>query len=99
MSEDWEYDEDDCPKCGATLASRHCSSFHDELDEEDEWPTDSLCDECNGDGHVEWCRACGWDVTFGQFLSPQYEAEWQQKQVQQQSRVAEMETAKSGTEE
>ena len=68
---DWEYSDDDCPKCQATLATRRCSSFH----------TVGVCDECNNDGWVEWCRDCGWDVTFGCFLSPTYEAEWEQKQA------------------
>ncbi|MEW6212927.1 MAG: hypothetical protein AB1631_31680, partial [Acidobacteriota bacterium] len=73
---DYEYSDDDCPKCGAQLAGRHCNQCEDgEIDLDDPlWPDAVRCDTCNGTGHEEWCRECGWDVTYGRFLSPQDEA-------------------------
>lgn len=82
--DDWEYSDDDCPKCNAQLAHRRCNELGCEdghiEDDDPEWPSRDKCDGCNGTGHQVWCRECGWDVTYGQFLSPQYEAEWMAKQ-------------------
>lgn len=82
---DWEYSDDECPKCGATLAYRPCNpcdrnGYWVDEDSDPDWPDSGRCDVCNGKGYEEWCRECGWDVTYGQFLSPQYEAEWLAKQ-------------------
>lgn len=80
MADDWEYSDDDCPKCGAQLATRRCDALYCEDgdiedDSDPEWPETGKCDECNGKGHLEWCRECGWDMNYQCFLSPQYEAE------------------------
>lgn len=81
--DDWEYSDNDCPKCGAQTALRHCYECGGSgriEDEDDEWGFDERCDNCNGKGIEEWCRECGWDVVFKHFLSPKYEAEWLAKQ-------------------
>jgi hypothetical protein len=88
MSDDWEYSEDECPKCGSQLASRRCDELgceNGEIEDDDGlgWVDIDKCDACNGKGYQEWCRTCGWDMTYGQFLSPQHEAEWLAKQREQ----------------
>ena len=83
---DWEYSDSDCPKCSEPLANARCDECEDEqcLDEDDwEWPFPEHCDKCNGKGVLEWCRECGWDMNYRQFLSPQYEAEWLMNQGRQ----------------
>jgi predicted RNA-binding Zn-ribbon protein involved in translation (DUF1610 family) len=80
---DWEYSDRDCPKCGNQLASRRCNQCEDgrvEYDDDEGRTAYDRCATCNGTGHEEWCRECGWDVTEGCFLSPKYEAEWLAKQ-------------------
>lgn len=82
---DWEYSDSDCPKCGETLATRRCDALYCEGgtiedDSDPEWPETERCDECRGNGYLEWCRKCGWDVIESQFLNPQCEAEWLAKQ-------------------
>ena len=86
MSDDWEYGENNCPKCHNEMAWRTCSSLGcegGEVEDHDgvnDWGP-SRCDNCNGKGFEEWCRECGWDNTYKRFLSPQYEAEWLAKQA------------------
>lgn len=85
---DWEYSDNDCPKCGSQLATRRCGELGCEggrIEEDDgiNGSTSDRCDTCNGTGHEEWCRECGWDVTSGQFLNPQCEAKWLAKQREQ----------------
>jgi len=85
---DWEYGDNDCPKCSSQLAWRHCSTCGGQgwIDDEDEWDecSDLRCDTCNGKGIEEWCRECGWDMNYNCFLSPQYETEWKAKQSEVQ---------------
>jgi predicted RNA-binding Zn-ribbon protein involved in translation (DUF1610 family) len=71
-----ELDDDDlaCPKCGQDMANEDCSGLGCEdgeyLDEDgingDEWVR---CDECRGTGRMTWCRSCGWDDVFKQYLN------------------------------
>jgi DnaJ-class molecular chaperone len=88
MSDDWEYSEQDCPKCGSQMTTRTCNSCGgDGYVEDDEEDTDvgfgeESCSNCDGDGHETWCRECGWDDTFKSFMSPEYERAWQEKQGQ-----------------
>lgn len=77
MDGDWEYSEQDCPKCNSQTATRICTAcggdgyFEDE--EDVRWAVrDERCDHCNGEGHETWCRECGWDMNFKCFLSPEY---------------------------
>lgn len=84
--DDWEYSDDDCPKCGSQLAYRRCAPCEGEGcvigdDEEDGWEVNERCDMCDGKGYEEWCRACGWDMNFKCFLSPEYERAYQEKQA------------------
>jgi predicted RNA-binding Zn-ribbon protein involved in translation (DUF1610 family) len=83
MASDYEESDRDCPKCGAQLATRRCDEIGCDggrIDEGFTWGVEERCDRCNGRGHLEWCRECGWDMNYSQFLSPQYEAEWLAKQ-------------------
>lgn len=89
--DDWEYSEQDCPKCRGQMATRICGSCggdgYVEDDEEDEEDTnvsfgEETCDHCNGEGHETWCRECGWDMNFNCFLSPEYERKHNEKQAQ-----------------
>lgn len=77
---DWEYSDKSCPKCGSDLATARCPAIYCDdgtiEDPDDEWNESETCDECNGQGWLEWCRECGWDVTDGRFLSPKHEANW-----------------------
>lgn len=71
MDDDWQYDDDVCPNCGACpTAWAECPScggegYHDDLyeldplwyDEDDTEP----CQECGGHGCFKWCRQCGYD--------------------------------------
>jgi hypothetical protein len=81
---DWEYSDDDCPKCNAQLAFRRCNELGCEdgywEDFDPEGPVPGRCDTCNGKGYEEWCRECGWDMNYKCFLSPKHEAEWKAKQ-------------------
>lgn len=81
---DWEYSENDCPKCQQQMAFRRCNQcggdgFIDG-DEDDEWAYSGSCLNCHGNGFEEWCRECGWDATFKRFMSPSYERAFQEKQ-------------------
>lgn len=82
--DDWEYSDDDCPKCDAQLAYRRCNPCEGEgvvfADDDDEWETDERCGMCNGNGYEKWCRECGWDDTFKCFLNPEYERAFQEKE-------------------
>lgn len=82
---DWEFSENECPKCKSQLATRRCDSLgcEDGTIEDDDglgWKDTDKCDECNGTSFQEWCRECGWDVTYRQFLNPKCEAEYSAKQ-------------------
>jgi DnaJ-class molecular chaperone len=71
MSDDWEYDDDACPNCGAQpTAYRECShcvgnGWVGDLDEIDPlWYDEDdtePCGECHGQGAFKWCRECGYD--------------------------------------
>jgi hypothetical protein len=52
-------------------------------DDDDGWDecSDTHCDDCNGKGFEEWCRECGWDNVYKQFLSPEYERQFLEKQA------------------
>lgn len=83
MTDDWEYSEQDCPKCRSEMATRTCDSCGGEgfvEDDEDDWRTEERCDNCNGMGHETWCRECGWDANFKCFMNPEYERIWKEKQ-------------------
>lgn len=76
MRADWEYSDDNCPKCESEMVCRTCYMCGGEgaLDDDDEeWGGAELCDNCSGQGYEEWCRECGWDETFNCFLSSEYE--------------------------
>ncbi len=80
---DWEYSDSECPKCSAQLACRRCNQCEDgEIEHDDPmWPREAdRCDTCNGRGYEEWCRDCGWDCVYSQFLNPECEAKWLAKQ-------------------
>ena len=86
MSDDWEDSDSGCPKCGSDMAWRSCDQCEDGYWEDDDGVNGSemtRCDSCNGTGHEEWCRECGWDNVYKHFLSPKYEAEWLGKQKAQ----------------
>lgn len=92
VDHDWEYSESDCPKCYNQMACRSCNECGGEGwvedDEDDEWADSGQCDNCQGLGFEEWCRECGWDETFGRFMSPQYERANEERRLaiaQQQS--------------
>jgi len=73
MSEDYEYDDTPCPKCGAEPTHwRRCTEidcddgFIDLYDEDpiNEDPgTFRTCPECQGTGIHHWCPKCGHDFT------------------------------------
>jgi hypothetical protein len=79
---DWEYSDDDCPKCGEQMAYRDCYECEDGVWEfTDCNGTEYVrCDSCGGNSYYEWCRECGWDNVFNCFLSEQYEKEFYEKQ-------------------
>lgn len=85
MSDDWEYSESGCPKCHSEMAWRRCNQCEDGYWEDDDGVNGSetvRCDNCNGTGHEEWCRGCGWDNVFKHFLNPECEAAWKAKQAE-----------------
>jgi predicted RNA-binding Zn-ribbon protein involved in translation (DUF1610 family) len=91
MSDDWEYGDNGCPKCHNEMAWRRCGQCEDGLIEDDDGINGrsyDRCDTCNGTGHEEWCRECGWDNVYKQFLSPKCEAEWLAKQEEEKARQA-----------
>lgn len=76
---DWEYSDENCPKCNSQLATRRCGECENGevlIDEDDQTSAVYECDRCDGNGHLEWCRSCGWDAINECFLSPQYETEF-----------------------
>ncbi len=79
---DWEYSDESCPKCGEQLAWQRCDNCENGVWEDTDCNGTEYdsCDNCDGRGHYEWCRECGWDNIFGCFLSPKYEKEWLEKQ-------------------
>jgi hypothetical protein len=81
MSDDWEYSDDSCPKCGEQMSYRQCTQLGCGWDDDDdEWPT--VCDNCRGMEYEEWCRSCGWDNVFKCFLNPKCKAEYEAKQAE-----------------
>lgn len=80
---DWEYGDNDCPKCHNQMAWRRCDQCEGGYweDEDCNGVEQVRCDTCNGTGHEEWCRECGWDNVYKQFLSPKYEQEFLEKQT------------------
>lgn len=88
MSDDWEYSDNSCPKCSSDLAYRTCYTCGGDgyvEDDEDEWYSEERCDTCNGMGHEEWCRECGWDMNFNCFMSSEYERVYNEKCRQESS--------------
>lgn len=88
--DDWEYSERQCPKCQSEMRTRECNDcggegFRDDLYEEDPlWYDEDdtePCHTCAQKGHETWCGECGWDDTYRQFMSPDYEAAWLAKQA------------------
>jgi predicted RNA-binding Zn-ribbon protein involved in translation (DUF1610 family) len=83
VDDDWEYSDNSCPKCGASMAWRRCNQCEDGYWEDDDGINGSelvRCDNCRGRGHEEWCRECGWDNVYKEFLSPEYERAFHEKQ-------------------
>ena len=70
--DDWEHDEEQCPKCGQEpTRARRCSvigcddGWIDRFDEDPLWydqDKPEFCDECQGTGWVRWCPNCGHDM-------------------------------------
>jgi hypothetical protein len=85
---DWEYSGKNCPKCHAGMRERMCDRCDGEgflSEDPDDWegfgPQDGdPCGECARTGWEIWCGECGWDETFKQFMSPDYQAAWEAKQ-------------------
>lgn len=76
MTDDWEFSEDDCPKCQKQLTQRQCMSCGGDgytEDEDDDFGGEEHCDNCDGEGWEIWCRSCGWDVNFNCFLNKKSE--------------------------
>jgi RecJ-like exonuclease len=87
---DWEYSGDNCPKCNSQLATRRCDALgcEDGYVEHDDpmYPSEyDRCDTCNGSGYEKWCRECGWDCVYNQFLNPRCEAQWLARQEKEES--------------
>ena len=72
MDDDVEFDDEACPKCGASdsLSSRcpalGCDDGWIDMHEYDDplWYDDGeeeACLECFGTGHLHWCKKCGFD--------------------------------------
>jgi DnaJ-class molecular chaperone len=66
MSDDYEYDDEACPKCGHSPTHRRECGECDEgyvnrYEEDPMWYDDEdvPCDECNGTGWQRWCPKCG----------------------------------------
>lgn len=77
----------ECPKCDNELAVESCHGLgcEDGYYEDDDGVNGAeqfRCDECCGTGTISWCKECGWDNVFKQFLSPKYEQEYLAKQNQ-----------------
>ena len=75
MDDEIELTDDQCPKCGNTMATRPCiaaceDGYENRYEEdplwydEDEW---FVCDECRGHGFHVWCQKCGWDALEKRF--------------------------------
>lgn len=84
--EEWNDDFRACPKCSSELTVRQCHTLGcddgEYLDEDgingDSW---ERCDDCQGTGYERWCKSCGWDDVFKCFLSPKYEAAYNDHQA------------------
>lgn len=75
MSDEWEYDEYQCPKCGAyPTRFMRCPEIgcDDGLVDMHEYDDPMLFDEgdyercqsCKGTGWLRWCGKCGYDLTL-----------------------------------
>ena len=75
MSDDYELDDEVCPRCGqCPTHSRDCpecggEGYRDDLHEEDPLWYDpgetETCRECAGTGIQRWCPKCGYDLQRG----------------------------------
>lgn len=72
MDDTIEFADEECPKCGKLMYIQPCpvigcdDGLIDVYDEDPLWysPGDvEKCHECNGHGHVIWCRSCGYCAT------------------------------------
>lgn len=73
MSDDYEFDDYACPKCGHEPTHvRRCTNYAcddgwidmHEFDDPmlfDEGDVER-CDECGGTGSIRWCPNCGYDI-------------------------------------
>lgn len=78
FSDDWDYSDENCPKCGSQMAETDCL----QIGCEDGWYTDEdgingnseySCPDCRGTGCLIWCKECGWDETFQCFINQEQE--------------------------
>ena len=72
---DWEFDEYQCPKCGAyPTRFKRCDvigcddGWIDMHEYDDPMFFDEgdveMCQECHGTGWLRWCGKCGYDLTL-----------------------------------
>jgi hypothetical protein len=80
MSDDYDFDDTACPKCGqCPTHSRHCDVIgcddgwinqHDYDDPINFGVNDvERCDACNGTGIQRWCPKCGYDLQCGEYIN------------------------------
>jgi hypothetical protein len=74
MSDDWEYDEYECPRCSAyptrfmRCPELGCDDGYIDMHEfDDPMLFDDgdyeMCQTCKGTGFVRWCGKCGYELT------------------------------------
>lgn len=74
MSDEWEYDEFACPKCGASptrimsCPEIGCDDGWIDLYEYDDpmlfdEGDEEMCGTCHGTGRLRWCGECGYELT------------------------------------
>jgi hypothetical protein len=84
MSDDWEFDDEACPKCGQEpTRARRCEvvgcddGWIDMHEYDDPLMFDpgetEMCDECHGTGWVRWCPKCGHDMNHAVSGPPEKE--------------------------
>lgn len=75
MSDEWEYDEYECPKCGAYPTRMMgcpeigCDDGYIDMHEfDDPMLFDEgdyeMCQTCHGTGWLRWCGKCGYELTL-----------------------------------
>lgn len=79
-----ELSDKSCPKCGAYPTHRRDCGCYDGYSHHDcgedcccclDPEPNVVCDECDGNGCLNWCPKCGWDLLQNRFINGRDERE------------------------